>query len=62
MSKKKYFKLNNCDIQSNDIMRNGQLIGFYYGLNKKLRYRTKIFDNFFKSILKLSIFYLKIHF
>ena len=53
MSKKKYFKVSNCDIQSNDVMRNGILIGCHHGLNKKnLRYMTKIFDNFFKSILK----------
>jgi CDP-6-deoxy-D-xylo-4-hexulose-3-dehydrase len=52
MSKKKYFKVSNCDIQSNDVMRNGLLIGCHHGLNKKnLRYMTKTFDNFFKSIL-----------
>jgi CDP-6-deoxy-D-xylo-4-hexulose-3-dehydrase len=53
MNKKEYFKVNNCDIQSNDVMRNGLLIGCHHGLYKKnLRYMTKIFDNFFKSILK----------
>ena len=53
MSKMNYFKVSNCDIQSNDVMRNGILIGCHHGLNKKnLRYMTKIFDNFFKSILK----------
>ena len=52
MNKKKYFKVNNCDIQSNDVMRNGLLIGCHHGLDKKnLRYMTKTFDNFFKSIL-----------
>ena len=52
MNKKQYFKVNNCDIQSNDVMRNGLLIGCHHGLDKKnLRYMTKTFDNFFKSIL-----------
>jgi CDP-6-deoxy-D-xylo-4-hexulose-3-dehydrase len=52
MNKKKYFKVNNCDIQSNDVMKNGLLIGCHHGLGKKnLRYMTKTFDNFFKSIL-----------
>jgi CDP-6-deoxy-D-xylo-4-hexulose-3-dehydrase len=52
MNKKQYFKVNNCDIQSNDVMRNGILIGCHHGLDKKnLRYMTKTFDNFFKSIL-----------
>ena len=52
MNKKQYFKVNNCDTQSNDVMRNGLLIGCHHGLNKKnLRYMTKIFDNFFKSII-----------
>jgi hypothetical protein len=53
MNKKKYFKVNNCDIQSNDVMRNGILIGCHHGLEKKkLMYTFKIFDNFFKSIEK----------
>ena len=52
MNKKEYSKVNNCDIQSNDVMRNGLLIGCHHGLDKKnLRYMTKTFDNFFKSIL-----------
>lgn len=52
MNKREYFKVNNCDIQSNDVMKNGLLIGCHHGLNKKnLRYMTKTFDNFFKSIL-----------
>jgi CDP-4-dehydro-6-deoxyglucose reductase, E1 len=50
MNKKEYFKVKNCDIQSNDVMRNGLLIGCHHGLNKKnLIYMTKTFDNFFKS-------------
>ena len=51
MRKKKYFRVNNCDIQSNDIMKNGILIGCHHGLDKKkLIYMYKVFDNFFKSI------------
>ena len=52
MNKKEYFKVNNCDIQSNDVMKNGLLIGCHHGLDKKnLRYMTKTFDDFFKSTL-----------
>lgn len=53
MNKKKYFKINNCDIQSNDVMKNGILIGCHHGLDKKkLIHVFRIFDNFFKSMLK----------
>ena len=53
MRKKKYFRVNNCDIQSNDIMKNGILIGCHHGLDKKkLIYMYKVFDNFFRPIEK----------
>jgi CDP-6-deoxy-D-xylo-4-hexulose-3-dehydrase len=52
MFKKKYTKIDNCDIQSNDIMKNGLLIGCHHGLKKNnLKYMFKIFDNFFKIII-----------
>ena len=53
MYNKKYSKIYNCDVQSNDVMRNGLLIGCHHGLDKKnLEYMLKTFNNFFKSILK----------
>jgi CDP-6-deoxy-D-xylo-4-hexulose-3-dehydrase len=36
MNKKQYFKVNNCDIQSNDVMRNGLLIGCHHGLDSSV--------------------------
>ena len=52
MYKKKYAKTHNCDIVSNDIMRNGLLIGCHHGLKKNdLKYIFKKFDDFFKFIL-----------
>ena len=47
MKKKKYFKHKKSEIVSNDIMRNGILIGCHHGLTKKnLLYICKSFDLF----------------
>ena len=35
MKKKKYFKLKNCDVESNHIMKSGILIGCHHGMNEK---------------------------
>jgi len=50
MKKKKYFKHNKSEIVSNDIMRNGILIGCHHGLTKKnLEYIYKSFNLFLKK-------------
>ena len=51
MKKKKYFKHKKSEIVSNDIMRNGILIGCHHGLTKKnLEYICKSFKLFLKKI------------
>ncbi len=50
MKKKKYFKHKKSEIVSNDIMRNGILIGCHHGLTKKnLEYICKSFNLFLKK-------------
>jgi len=50
MKKKKYFKHKKSEIVSNDIMRNGILIGCHHGLTKKnLEYIYKSFNLFLKK-------------
>ena len=50
MKKKKYFKHNNSEIVSNEVMKNGILIGCHNGLTKKnLEYICKSFDLFIKK-------------
>ena len=52
MKKKKYFKHKKSEIVSNDIMRNGILIGCHHGLTKKnLEYICKSFNLFLKKII-----------
>jgi len=52
MKKKKYFKHKKSEIVSNDIMRNGILIGCHHGLTKKnLEYICKSFKLFLKKNL-----------
>jgi len=50
MKNKKYFKHKKSEIVSNDIMRNGILIGCHHGLTKKnLEYIYKSFSLFLKK-------------
>ena len=52
MKKKKYFKHKKSEIVSNDIMRNGILIGCHHGLTKKnLEYICKSFNLYQKKII-----------
>jgi len=52
MKKKKYFKHNKSEFVSNDIMKNGILIGCHHGLTKKnLEYICKSFKLFIKKNL-----------
>ena len=47
---KKYINMKNF-INSDNVMKNGILIGCHHGLSlKELRYMTKKFDTFFKKI------------
>jgi CDP-6-deoxy-D-xylo-4-hexulose-3-dehydrase len=51
MKKRKYKKVKNAEINSNNIMKNGILIGCHHGLkNKDLEYIKKNFLNFIKKI------------
>ena len=50
MKKKKYFKHRKSEIVSNDVMKNGILIGCHNGLTKKnLEYICKSFNLFLKK-------------
>ena len=50
MKRKKYFKHKKSEIISNDVMRNGILIGCHHGLTKKnLKYICKSFNLFIKK-------------
>jgi len=51
MKKRKYKKVKNAEINSNNVMKNGILIGCHHGLkNKDLEYIKKNFLNFIKKI------------
>ena len=51
MKKRKYRKVKNAEINSNNVMKNGILIGCHHGLkNKDLEYIKKNFLNFIKKI------------
>ena len=51
MKKRKYKKVKNAEINSNNVMKNGILIGCHHGLkNKDLEYIKKIFLNFIRKI------------
>ncbi len=51
MQKRKYKKVKNAEINSNNVMKNGILIGCHHGLkNKELEYIKKNFLNFIKKI------------
>ena len=51
MQKRKYKKVKNAEINSNNVMKNGILIGCHHGLkNKDLEYIKKNFLNFIKKI------------
>ena len=51
MKKRKYKKVKNAEINSNNVMKNGILIGCHHGLkNKDLKYVKKNFLNFIKNI------------
>ena len=50
MKRKKYFKHNKSEIVSNDVMKNGILIGCHHGLTKKnLGYICESFNLFLKK-------------
>ena len=51
MKNKKYSKYEKDFINSDNVMKNGILIGCHHGLSlRELRYMTKKFDKFFKKI------------
>jgi len=51
MKKRKYKKVKNAEINSNNVMKNGILIGCHHGLkNKDLEYIKKKFLNFIRKI------------
>ncbi len=51
MKKRKYKKVKNAEINSNNVMKNGILIGCHHGLkNKDLEYSKKKFLNFIRKI------------
>ncbi len=53
MKKRKYRKVKNAEINSNNVMKNGILIGCHHGLkNKDLEYIKKNFLNFIKRIAR----------
>ena len=53
MKKRKYKKVKNAEINSNDVMKNGILIGCHHGLkNKDLMYIKKNFLSFIKKKIK----------
>ena len=53
MKKRFYKKVKNAEINSNNIMRNGILIGCHHGLNQKnLNYIKKNISVFLKDYLK----------
>ena len=50
MEKRKYKKVKNAEINSNNVMKNGILIGCHHGLNSKdIEYIKKEFLNFIKK-------------
>ena len=50
MKKRKYKKVKNAEVNSNNVMKNGILIGCHHGLkNKDLEYIKKIFFDFIKK-------------
>ena len=54
MKNKKYYKLKNCDLESNYIMKNGILIGCHQGLTKKhIDYIHNKIKNFLVKICKI---------
>ena len=51
MKKRKFKKVKNSEINSNDVMKNGILIGCHHGLiNKDIEYIKKNFLNFIRKI------------
>ena len=51
MKTRKYKKVKNAEVNSNNVMKNGILIGCHHGLkNKDLGYIKKNFLNFIKNI------------
>ena len=50
MKKRKYKKVKNAEVNSNNVMKNGILIGCHHGVkNKDLEYIKKIFFDFIKK-------------
>ena len=58
MKKKKYIKIQGCDVISNYIMKNGILIGCHHGMkDKELKYVCSKIDQFlFLKVHKKSYF------
>ena len=55
MRGRKFKKAKNSEIISNDVMRNGMLLGCHQGMTKKdLLYICKIFKKFIKKTVKIS--------
>jgi hypothetical protein len=53
MKKRFYKKVNDAEINSNNVMTNGILIGCHHGLNDRdLNYITKNFEYFIEKIQK----------
>ena len=55
MKKRKYTKVKNAEINSNNIMKHGILIGCHHGLNNKdINYIKEQFLKFIKKISKIK--------